>query len=355
MLLRSPPPCSLWRRGRGRSEPRVKPKNVSPEQVLLCSTSLAPAWRPPAHPHSPGSREGSEPAARGPAWKGAAPGRVRNPRDRASLFCAPLLPRPPIAPWVLRAPRLSPRRLKGWRHGRERRLQGSRNVLPGELLCASSLVLYSWKQLLQPRNARMPRYWGAWTLGCLCLGSKSPAAFRVHHLQCRLCLASTHISGSQPAPPSALRCAESTDLPPVQIMRCFPPRPEAGQGDAQGADSPCTCEKCSHRTFPYQTLIPPFAPEARAQREGALLFPRAPLFHFRTGDVLKSLWILSCLSCRAGGFPCSSGSLIEKHRSQRQGGLVFLAQKGPTGTPFSGGCLLLGELLRRAARRNKKE
>lgn len=181
----SPSPCLLLRRSRGCSEPRVKPKNVSPEQVLLCSTSLAPAWRPPAHPHSPGSGEGSEPASTArPRVEGNSPWAGSQPtRAGCSVLCPPpssasLCPR---APRVLQAPRLSPRRLEGRRHGREQHLQESRNVLPGELLCASSLVRYSWKQLLQPRNARMPRYWGAWILGCLRLGYGSPAAFGVHH------------------------------------------------------------------------------------------------------------------------------------------------------------------------------
>lgn len=39
---------------------------------------------------------------------------------------------------------------------------------------------------------------------------------------------------------------------------------------------------------------------ASTKREGALVFPRAPLFHCKTGSVLKSRWILSRL---AGGFP----------------------------------------------------
>lgn len=237
--------------------------------------SAAQAWprhggRRPTRTAPAAERGASQQAARGPAWKGTAPGRVRSPRERAALFCAPLLPLPPFA----RVPRgcCKPRDFlhADWRGGgtagssicRKAGMcsPGSCSALPPSFVIRGNS--FSSRATQGCLDTGVPGYWDAsvWAMGAPLLSG-----------------CTTESAGCARPPPAALGPSPHPRLhcsapraqiyPVLQIMNSFPPtaRGRAGRWPRSRA-RPCTCGRCSHRTLLWRTLLPSFAPEARAQR-----------------------------------------------------------------------------------------
>lgn len=255
LLPRSSPPCLLRRHSRGCSEPRVKPKNVSPKQVLLCSTILAPAWRPPAHPHSPGSREGSEPAGTArPRVQGNSPWRVRSPREQAA-GCSVPCPPPSFASLSPRAPRgCKPPDFPqaGWRGGSTAGSSicrkagmcspGSCSAIPPSFFihgnslssratqgCLDTGVPGRWDASARAMRAPLPS--GCATDSAGCAGPRPAALGRSLHPRLHCSARRTQIS------------------PVLQLSTVSPPRPEAGQGDDQGAEPSPARAGGAHRSL----------------------------------------------------------------------------------------------------------
>lgn len=214
------------------AEPRGNPRmcHCASTQVLLCSTSssqprsrqptrTAPLGRPRAGRlgrHQRRASQQAQPAAEHErekplSWLAA------SPRAAGSCFCvaagtsASLSAMCPADAGSVARPRRAPRPSPGRLEGRECVRRESRNVLPGEPPCASSLILYSWKQHLEPRGHRhpprpgMPQSPGSWepaphaaALCLACLQALLPAplqgSLRGHP--------STAPAGTWPPPPA---------------------------------------------------------------------------------------------------------------------------------------------------------